>query len=120
VAALGGRILAIGAWDALPWFAGGVATLVPVVLAVAVYLQMARGRADLRRGHRIQAWVLAAGLLALALAGTAYAAWVCGSGPGTLSAYRLAALAPQGDWALVTRQGGHLETRLRSWTLPAY
>lgn len=98
-------VLDLEALEAMPWLLGGAATLGVGVLALAVYLQMARGRADLQRGHRILALTLAAGLMAVALAGTWFTGWLQTEGPTTLTTFQVQILAPKGDWIWVTGTG---------------
>lgn len=102
---MAGRLALSGAWEAVPWFAAAAALAVPLVLALAAYFQMERGRADLRRGHRAMTLTVASGLLVVALAGLALKAWAGASGPSTLSTYRLWILAPKGDWVFLTGTG---------------
>jgi len=55
--------------------------VVTLGLAVAGYLQVAKGRADLQRGHRWVSVTLATSLGLALLIGWAQAAWVLKDGP---------------------------------------
>ena len=99
------RLVQRGALDALPWLVGGMALPVAPLLAGAVYLQVARGRTDLKEGHRVLSWVLAAGLAGLALGGALFTQWTRGWGPATLTNFNLGPLAVKGDWMVLEGKG---------------
>jgi len=100
-----GRIAEGGAFRALPWFLGAATLLVLPVLAASVYLQLSRGGADLRRGHKVLSVSLALGLGAIALAGAGFSAWVRSGGPASLSTFCVVDVAPSGGWITVLGEG---------------
>lgn len=100
-----GHIAEGGAFRALPWFLGAAFLLVLPVLAGAVFLQLSRGGADLRRGHKVLSVSLALGLGAIALAGAGFCVWVRSGGPSSLSTFCVIDVAPSGGWITVLGEG---------------
>ncbi len=94
-----------GAFRALPWFLGGSFLLLLPVLAGAVFLQLSRGGADLRRGHKVLSVSMALGLGVIALAGAGFSAWVRSGGPNSLSTFCVIDVAPTGGWITVLGEG---------------
>jgi hypothetical protein len=105
MATLVGSLLRAGCMKALPWLLIGVAGLVAVVLIGACFLQMEWGRADLRKGLRVQAVALATGLLGVVAVAALFALWLRGGGPATLDGFHVQAVAPKGDWISVSGYG---------------
>ena len=62
----------------LPWLAGGMALALLPVLAIAAYVQLAWGRADLKAGQRLMSWALALGLVLVALGGAGFTPFALG------------------------------------------
>jgi hypothetical protein len=90
LSALMGRMVAFGAWDALPWLMGGACLLTLPVLAGAAWAQLALGRTDLNRGSRILALVLTGGLAAVVLCAALFTFRATRTGPGAPSQGRRA------------------------------
>ena len=72
-----------------------------LLLAFTGWLQLERGRVDLRIAHRIQAKVLSAGLLLLLLLVQSYKLWVLNPSLGALTRLDAVSPAPGGNWAFV-------------------
>jgi hypothetical protein len=80
-------------WIAL---AVGVATLLALTLAGA--LQVARGRTDLRRGHRVLSSTLWGILLVTSFLIAGFASWVLAAGPEDLTGVEALIASPSGHW----------------------
>lgn len=94
-----GRAGALSAFRTGAW---GLAAAAVLALVAAGLIQVARGRTDLRRGHRALSLALWGGLLAavLLLAGTAR--WVIAAPFSSLERIERAAAAPAGSWITVS------------------
>jgi hypothetical protein len=62
------------------WFLGGTFGLLILGLLVAGYLQVAEGRADLRRGHRWVSLTMATTVAIILLAGWGFSSWAIATG----------------------------------------
>lgn len=107
------RLVGVLAYDNVRLSLGTLAVLVVPVFWIASAVQVAVGRTDLRRGHRVLSITLWSGLLALAAAHFAYGAWVVGINPRDL-ARPWGSAAPRGSWAIVsgTARGSYGATML--------
>lgn len=83
----------VTAWIAL---AVAVATFLALILAGA--FQVARGRTDLRRGHRVLSTTLWGILLVTALLVTGFTSWVLAAGPEDLTSVERLIASPSGPW----------------------
>jgi hypothetical protein len=103
------RLLGLGAWAAFPWLSVIITCLLTTVLIAATHQQLARGRADLRRGHRVLSLTLSGGLACVLVVAGLFTAWVASGGPTCLTSYRVLGIAPKGEWIALKGDG-----RLRS------
>jgi hypothetical protein len=85
--------IGVTAWIAL---AVAVATLLALILSGA--FQVARGRTDLRRGHRVLSSTLWGILLATALLVAGFTSWVLAAGPEDLTSVESLTASPSGHW----------------------
>jgi hypothetical protein len=97
------RLLSLGAWAAVPWFLSLTTVLFTTALMVATHFQLALGRADLSRGHRVMALAMACALGCVLLGTGLFTAWATSGGPDSLTTFRVLGIAPKGDW--LTLQG---------------
>jgi hypothetical protein len=87
-----------GGLTALGWLLVGSASAILVALLVAGAVQVAGGRIDARRGHRLQSLTLWALLGASSLGALAYSRWVVSARPGDLLGVFGLRVAPRGSW----------------------
>lgn len=97
-------LMEAGAVPAFLWSGSGLFAGTLLVLLLAGLLQVARGRGDLRAGHRVLSLTLAAGLLTLAAGGGLFAWKVLHLKPTDLRSAWVVSTQPGGTWALL---GGH-------------
>ncbi len=103
------------AWRLFRLGAGGAFSLVTIgflaaglaALALAGAVQVARGRTDLARGHRLLSATLWGVLLAAALTAQVYMRWVAAATPAELTALHVIAPAPAGRWMAVGGPAAH-------------
>ncbi len=98
------RMMALLAFREMTWFMGGFGIMVLLVLAVAGYQQMAKGRTDLKRGHRS----LSISMVAIPIL-SSVAAMLTLHGIEHLDASQIAGTwygkaAGQGPWVLVSAE----------------
>ncbi len=84
--------------DPRDWMANGFLLIALLALAVAGALQVARGRTDLRRGHRALSLSLWGSLLAAAVLLTGLSVWAISGGPADLQQIWQITAAPTGSW----------------------
>jgi len=95
------RLYAVFAFNDLVWGLLVVGIVSIPVLWAASAIQVAGGRTDLRRGHRLQSLALWSALFALALCFEGYTRWVVTAAPDDLTG-ALASPAGRGTWAFVS------------------
>jgi hypothetical protein len=83
----------------------GALWFLAIVLTLAGAVQVAQGRADAGRGHRVLSIVLWSCLMPAALGYFAFAAWVQRPSPADLGAVMSASAAPGGTWIAATGRG---------------
>jgi hypothetical protein len=95
----------------LVWAIAGIAIALPLALLAASAAQVALGRTDLRRAHRVLSLTLWGGMLAAALGVAGYSRWLLAATPVDLEAVAAAKVAPRGDWLALAgpaaRRGGY-------------
>lgn len=101
-----------GAMDVLEWGGLGFAAASLVALSIAGLVQVARGRTDLRRGHRLLSLTLWSLVGAATVGVVAYARWAVGVAPEDLTSVYGVMPAPSGKWVairgLARGRGGYL------------
>ncbi len=95
---------ALTAFQAAAW---GLAAVTFVALIAAGLVQVARGRTDLRRGHRALSLALWGGLLAAVLVLSGAARWVIAAPLSSLQTIELTAASPTGPWITVSGPAAH-------------
>ena len=92
------RLAATGVFNLLLWAAAALATATLLVVLAAGWAQVAHGRCDPIRGHRVQATVLWGGLAAALLLLGAATAFLVTVGPGSLRSVETVTCGRQGTW----------------------
>jgi len=92
------RLLDEGATDAWKWTLSGLLVAVPVAVVVAGAVQVASGRTDLRRGHRLLSLTLWIPLLTVSLVGQGYSWWVVHPTLADLRGATELCSATRGNW----------------------
>jgi hypothetical protein len=95
------RLLAGLRWDLLGAHLVGILLATLLVLGTATWILVAHGRTDLRRGHRLQALVLSAGLVAVGLGALAHATWAVSYRFEDLLFAEIGGVSPDNTWAFV-------------------
>jgi hypothetical protein len=85
--------------------AAAVLWFLAVVLTLAGAVQVAQGRSDLRRGHRVISIVFWSCVTPAVLAYVAFAAWVQRPSPGDFGTMMAAWAAPKGTWIAAAGRG---------------
>lgn len=109
------RLVYAGATDPAALVFSRVLLLTFIVLGAAGATQVAAGRTDARRCHRILSLVLWAPLLVLAIAVHAYAGWVLGATPADLTGPLKVEPSPVGGWLMLRGEAVH-----RAGYVPAF
>jgi hypothetical protein len=106
--AVGWRLYEAGAMAGVWYLLVLLAAALTVSAGLAGALQLAHGRSDVRRGHRILSSVFWGGIGAAVLAGAGFAAWVLAAGPADLGVNRYggAIASPEGSVVAFPTEGG--------------
>ncbi|HYG61760.1 MAG TPA: hypothetical protein VEL74_04210 [Thermoanaerobaculia bacterium] len=97
----------VGAYKAANLLLNVILWMIPLALLVAAAVQVASGRTDLRRSHRLLSLTLWGLLLPLAFGAQGVAQWVTAVTPRHLEEIEAVIPAPAGDWVYMQGEAVH-------------